>query len=84
MTWRSALGVVLAGLAVGQAQATEVQETVVPPRADPSQHFTIDPVVDGLLIVGGVAFSELEGPSIWLGYQPMPNGPGALTLGGRF
>jgi membrane-associated phospholipid phosphatase len=29
------------------------------PHFDPSEHFTIDPVVDGVIIVGGAGFAEL-------------------------
>lgn len=60
MRWRCGLGVALAGLAIGQGGRALAQEAAAsPPHADPSQHFTIDPVVDGLLIVGGAGFSEI-------------------------
>jgi membrane-associated phospholipid phosphatase len=45
------------------------------PHVDPTQHFTIDPVVDGVLIVGGVGFSELLSMILATGeIQPVPPG----------
>jgi PAP2 superfamily len=41
-------------LAPGVARADES-----PPHLSESQHFTIDPVVDGVLIVGGTGFAEI-------------------------
>jgi membrane-associated phospholipid phosphatase len=42
--------------------AQEVQEDVPPaPRLPQNEHFTIDPVVDGLLVAGGITFSEILG-----------------------
>jgi len=39
------------------AQAQEISST--PPRLPETDHFTIDPVVDGVLVAGGITFSEL-------------------------
>jgi len=45
------------------------------PHVDPTQHFTIDPVVDGVLIVGGFGFSELLSRILSTGeIQPVPPG----------
>jgi len=46
-----------------------------PPHVDPAQHFTIDPVVDGVLILGGIGFSELLSQILSTGeIQPVPPG----------
>ena len=52
------LSIILAAGILAQATSGVAQEGQ-PPRFDPSQHFTIDPVVDGLLIVGGAGFAEV-------------------------
>jgi len=45
------------------------------PHVDPTQHFTIDPVVDGVLIVGGFGFAELLSRILSTGeIQPVPPG----------
>jgi membrane-associated phospholipid phosphatase len=41
------------------ASSSARAEELPPPRLPDSQHFTIDPVVDGVLIVGGATFDEL-------------------------
>jgi membrane-associated phospholipid phosphatase len=57
-------------LASGSARADEP-----PPHLSESQHFTIDPVVDGVLIVGGAGFSEILGLILSTGeIKPVPPG----------
>ncbi len=43
----------------GLGRVAHADESAGPPHLDPSQHFTIDPVVDGVIIVGGAGFAEL-------------------------
>jgi membrane-associated phospholipid phosphatase len=45
------------------------------PRLKDSEHFTIDPVVDGLLVIGGFTFSELLSLIISTG-EIVPQAPG--------
>lgn len=56
------------------------QEGGAAPRLDPSQHFTIDPVVDSVLIVGGLGFSAILSRILSTGeIQPMrPGSPDHL------
>jgi membrane-associated phospholipid phosphatase len=57
-------------LASGSARADEP-----PPHLSESQHFTVDPVVDGVLIVGGAGFSEILGLILSTGeIKPVPPG----------
>jgi hypothetical protein len=58
-TRRGSLALLLLGAVVLHAPAARADEP--PPRLPDSQHFTIDPVVDGLLIVGGGTFDVLLG-----------------------
>ena len=76
MKKRPLVSIVLAGTILAQATAGMAQETVEPPHLDPSQHFTIDPVVDGLLIVGGAGFSEVLGMILSTG-EIKPSLPGS-------
>jgi undecaprenyl-diphosphatase len=51
------------------------------PRLSESQHFTIDPVVDGLLVVGGATFDELLSLILSTGeIQPQPPGDPSKLL----
>ena len=43
------------------APVARAQGDAPPPRLPESEHFTIDPVVDGVLVAGGITFSELLG-----------------------
>src|SRR5512146_875197 len=43
------------------ATAARGQQLEAAPHLEPNQHFTIDPVVDGVLIVGGAGFAEILG-----------------------
>jgi membrane-associated phospholipid phosphatase len=53
----------------------------VPPRVADSQHFTIDPVLDGLLVVGGATFDALLSAILSTGeIQPQPPGDPAKLL----
>jgi hypothetical protein len=66
--------VVLAGIAAAPAPARADQHGV--PLFTDSQHFTIDPVVDGLLVVGGATFDELLGLILGTGeLRPLRPGP---------
>jgi len=67
-------GAALALLAIAQRSAA-AQELESAPHFEPSQHFTIDPVVDGVLVVGGVGFAEVLG---WIlsTNEIKPNRPG--------
>jgi membrane-associated phospholipid phosphatase len=67
-------GVALALLAVA-ARSAAAQEPEPAPHFEPSQHFTIDPVVDGVLIVGGVGFAQVLG-LILSTNEIKPNPPG--------
>jgi membrane-associated phospholipid phosphatase len=50
------------------------------PRLPDSQHFTIDPVVDGVLIVGGVTFDTLLSQVLSTGeIKPIPPSPDAVN-----
>jgi undecaprenyl-diphosphatase len=48
---------------------------MAPPRLKENEHFTIDPVVDGLLIVGGFTFAELTSLILSTG-EIVPQPPG--------
>jgi AAA family ATP:ADP antiporter len=65
---------VFVAAAVGPSVA-RADESVVAPRLDPSQHFTIDPVVDGVIIAGGAGFSFLLGQILSTG-EIRPSAPG--------
>jgi membrane-associated phospholipid phosphatase len=58
---KSLLGLAGASLALltVAARSAAAEEPEPAPHFEPSQHFTIDPVVDGVLIVGGVGFAEV-------------------------
>jgi membrane-associated phospholipid phosphatase len=71
--------VVLTASAAGPAPA-RAEEHAVPMFTD-SQHFTIDPVVDGMLVVGGATFDELLGLILATGeLRPLPPGPSNKLL----
>src|SRR4051812_11543717 len=63
----------LVWLAFG-ASSAQAQERA--PRLPDSQHFTIDPVVDGLAIVGGATFDELLSLILSTG-EIRPQAPGS-------
>jgi membrane-associated phospholipid phosphatase len=66
--------VLLLALALPASRAL-AQDEKGPPHLDPSQHFTIDPVVDGVLIVGGLGFAGLLSLILSTGeIQPVPPG----------
>ena len=67
-------GAALALLAIA-ARSAAAQEEEPAPHFEPTQHFTIDPVVDGVLIVGGVGFSQILG-LILSTNEIKPNQPG--------
>ena len=52
-------GCALVGAVVVSPAVARADEAGAPPRLKEGEHFTIDPVLDGMLIVGGFAFSEL-------------------------
>jgi membrane-associated phospholipid phosphatase len=53
------LALALSAFVLASAAATARAEDGSPPRLPDNQHFTIDPVLDGLLVVGGATFDEL-------------------------
>ena len=62
--------------APGSARADEA-----PPHVSESQHFTIDPVVDGVLIVGGAGFAEMLSLILSTGeIKPQPPGNPQMLL----
>ena len=66
---------VLLALALPASSVWAQDDPNAAPHVDPTQHFTIDPVVDGVLIVGGLGFSELLSQSLSTGeIQPVPPG----------
>jgi membrane-associated phospholipid phosphatase len=73
------LAVVLpAGLSPRPAAAEDLTAPASAPRLPEHEHFTIDPVVDGVLVAGGVTFSALLSRIISTGeIQPTPLRPGA-------
>ncbi|MDB4980031.1 MAG: phosphoesterase PA-phosphatase related protein [Myxococcales bacterium] len=72
------LALVLA-IAAGPATARAEEHSV--PQFTDRQHFTIDPVVDGLLVVGGATFDELLGLILATGeLRPLPPGPSDKLL----
>ena len=52
-------GCALVGAVVFSPAVARADEGGAPPRLKEGEHFTINPVLDGMLIVGGFAFSEL-------------------------
>ena len=61
-------------IAAGPARADDPTPESIPHLGD-GEHFTIDPVVDGVLIAGGVGFTELLGLVLSTGeIQPVPPG----------
>ncbi|HXU03733.1 MAG TPA: phosphatase PAP2 family protein [Polyangia bacterium] len=52
---------ILLPMSITLAPAARAQElrSAPPPRLPETDHFTIDPVVDGVLVAGGITFSEL-------------------------
>lgn len=72
-------GVPLLSLAVATAPlVARADEPGVLPRLPETEHFTIDPVVDGVLVAGGITFSELLSAIISTGeITPAPVAPGA-------
>jgi membrane-associated phospholipid phosphatase len=68
------VAVAVALLASAPARADDASSGAAP-RLGEGEHFTIDPVVDGVLIAGGVGFSGLLGLVISTGeIQPVPPG----------
>jgi membrane-associated phospholipid phosphatase len=66
--------------AVPAAPQPSVQEIATPHVAD-NQHFTIDPILDGLLIAGGATFDTLLSLIVSTGeIQPQPPGDPAKLL----
>jgi undecaprenyl-diphosphatase len=69
-------------LAVGLAAATGLAPRTAqadPPRREEGQHFTIDPVTDGILIGGGAGFSALLSLVLSTG-EIRPNPPGDPSM----
>lgn len=67
-------------LAAGPARADDATLEAIPHLGD-GEHFTIDPVVDGVLIAGGVGFTELLGFILSTGeIQPVPPGDPKMLL----
>jgi len=65
-------------LSMALAPAARAQLDAPPPRLPETEHFTIDPVVDGVLVAGGITFSELLSLIISTGeIQPTPLQQGA-------
>ncbi len=63
-------------IALGAAPALADEDpTTGAPRLKETEHFTIDPVVDGLLVIGGFTFSELLSLIISTG-EIVPQAPG--------
>ena len=61
-------------IASGPARADDPAPESIPHLGD-GEHFTIDPVVDGVLIAGGIGFTELLGLVLSTGeIQPVPPG----------
>jgi len=81
MTSRQILGFVALScfLPIALAPAAHAQEIIsAPPHLPETDHFTIDPVVDGVLVAGGVTFSSLLGLILSTGeIRPTPLQPGA-------
>lgn len=67
-------------LAIALGVAPARAEEQPPPRLPDNQHFTIDPVVDGMLVVGGASFDILLGLVLSTGeIQPqLPGDPARL------
>lgn len=81
MTPRRLLLIVSLPLAVAVDVSPVRAEDSTAPRLPDNQHFTIDPVVDGLLIVGGTSFDVLLGLVLSTGeIQPQPPGDPARLL----
>src|SRR5438067_771678 len=62
-------------IALGATPALADEDPSGAPRLKESEHFTIDPVVDGLLVIGGFTFSELLSLIISTG-EIVPQAPG--------
>jgi len=63
---------------IALAPAARADGDSPPPRLPETEHFTIDPVVDGVLVVGGATFAELLSLILSTGeIQPTPLEPGA-------
>jgi undecaprenyl-diphosphatase len=72
--------VAILALVVGGAPAAHAQDAPTP-RLPDNQHFTIDPVFDGLVVVGGATFDELLSLILSTGeIQPQPPGDPAKLL----
>ena len=70
-------GVLLASI---PAQADDLTFQAIPHLGE-GEHFTIDPVVDGLLIVGGATFAELLSLIVSTGeIRPTPPGDSNVLL----
>jgi membrane-associated phospholipid phosphatase len=81
MTTRHALRAVavLVSTSIALAPAARAADDGAPPppRLPETEHFTIDPVVDGVLVVGGITFSELLSLILSTGeIKPTPLQPG--------
>jgi membrane-associated phospholipid phosphatase len=71
----------LLAIALPASRVRAQDDPNVAPHVDPTQHFTIDPVVDGVLIVGGLGFSELLSLILSTGeIQPVPPGDPSKLL----
>jgi hypothetical protein len=67
-----------AALVPHPAVAEDLQTAASAPSLPEHEHFTIDPVVDGVLVAGGLTFTELLSRIISTGeIQPTPLQPGA-------
>jgi membrane-associated phospholipid phosphatase len=74
---RRVSSVVFVAALVANAPAARADEPVLAsPRLGEGQHFTIDPVVDGVLIAGGAGFSSLLGLILSTG-EIQPVAPGS-------
>jgi membrane-associated phospholipid phosphatase len=70
-------GVLITGLLLGPVSAARAEE-VPPARVSDTQHFTVDPVVDGVIILGGGTFDLLLNLVLSTGeIKPLPPAPDA-------
>ena len=66
-----------AALVAFSTAAARAQEMETVPHLEMNQHFTVDPVIDGVLVVGGFGFSYVLG-SILASNEITPNQPGSI------
>jgi undecaprenyl-diphosphatase len=70
---------VVAGVALGPELGARAEEAP-PPRLPDNQHFTVDPVVDGVVIVGGATFDVMLNLILSTGeIKPLPPSADAET-----